>query len=188
VKTRSPPPPPADIIDEPPPPPRDRTRADCAAPLVIVRTAKGHFSPADRAAILPVILNGLAEGVPLAVICRAPGMPAPEAVGVWRREDDSIASDYAHARDAGWDLIAHKLRATARGSGDSSGDVQRDKLIVDTDLRLLRSWAPARYGENLPASSVNVAIGVQVGQVTEDQRARAMARKAAAVARRKARA
>jgi hypothetical protein len=172
---------------EPPPPPRDRTRADCDEPLVILRTAKGHFSPSQRAAILPVILNGLAEGIPLAVICRAPGMPSPEAVGVWRREDDSIASAYAHARDAGWDSIAHRLRATARGSGDSSGDVQRDKLIVDTDLRLLRSWAPARYGENLPAASVNVSVGVQVGQVTEEQRARAITRKRAAVERRKAR-
>jgi hypothetical protein len=41
---------------------------------------------------------------------------------------------------------------TARGKdaqdgGDSSGDVQRDKLIVDTDLKLLAKWDPRRYGE-----------------------------------------
>lgn len=32
--------------------------------------------------------------------------------------------------------------------GDSTGDVRRDRLIVDTDLKLLAKWDPKRYGES----------------------------------------
>jgi hypothetical protein len=35
----------------------------------------------------------------------------------------------------------------AEEGGDSSGDVQRDKLIVETDLKLLAKWNP-RYRDN----------------------------------------
>jgi hypothetical protein len=60
-----------------------------------------------------------------------------------------VSQAIAHARDLGWDAIAHKARATARGSGDSKGDIQRDKLIIDTDLKLLAKWDPKRYGDKI---------------------------------------
>jgi hypothetical protein len=46
-------------------------------------------------------------------------------------------------------VIAARTRETARGFGDSSGDVQRDKLIIETDLKLLAKWDPKRYGDRL---------------------------------------
>jgi hypothetical protein len=42
---------------------------------------------------------------------------------------------------------------TARGKGDSTGEVQRDKLIVETDLKLLAKWSPKRYGDKVTHSS-----------------------------------
>lgn len=58
------------------------------------------------------------------------------------------------ARDDGEDAIAERLRQTARGKGDaeggdSTGDVQRDKLIVDTDLKLLAKFNPKRWGDKV---------------------------------------
>ena len=51
-------------------------------------------------------------------------------------------------------LQLNRTRATARAKtaddgGDSSGDVQRDKLIIETDLKLLAKWDPKRYGDLL---------------------------------------
>ena len=66
----------------------------------------------------------------------------------WVREDEELALAYTRARAAGHDQIAITARETARGRGESTGDVQRDKLIVDLDLKLLAKWSP-RYGDKL---------------------------------------
>ena len=50
------------------------------------------------------------------------------------------------------------MRQTARGKGladggESTGDVQRDKLIVDLDTKLLAKWNPRRWSDKLELSS-----------------------------------
>jgi hypothetical protein len=65
----------------------------------------------------------------------------------WEQVDETIAQAIARAREDGGDAIAQRARETARGAGDSKGDVQRDKLIVETDLKLLAKWHPKRYGD-----------------------------------------
>lgn len=99
------------------------------------------------------IILRLSEGEPLAVICRDDHMPADRTVRRWQDEDGEFASAIARAREAGFDAIAVKLRETARGKGESTSDVQRDKLIIDTDLKLLAKWDPKRYGEKLDLTS-----------------------------------
>ena len=95
------------------------------------------------------IAGRLAQGEPLAVICREEGYPHPSNVRVWMTEDEEVSRAIAHARELGWDAIAHQARATARGLGDSTNDIQRDKLIIDTDLKLLAKWDPKRYGDKI---------------------------------------
>ena len=93
------------------------------------------------------IITGISEGIPLAVICREDGMPCDDTVRNWADEDERFARDIARARECGFDQIAHRLRSTSRGIGESTGDVVRDKLIIDTDLKLLAKWDPKRYGD-----------------------------------------
>ena len=81
-------------------------------------------------------------------------MPSPWTVGSWAQKLPDLSSAIARAREIGWDSIAWRLRATARGKteeegGESSGDAQRDRLIVDTDLKLLAKWDPKRYGDRM---------------------------------------
>lgn len=100
------------------------------------------------------IIERLSSGVPLAEICRGDHMPDRRTVGNWRQADEEFNKRFLQARDEGFDAIAERTRQTARGKGDedggdSSGDVQRDKLIIDTDLKLLAKWDPRRYGERL---------------------------------------
>ncbi|KZC17026.1 hypothetical protein RHOFW510R12_01465 [Rhodanobacter sp. FW510-R12] len=107
----------------------------------------------DREALVPVICARLATGEPMTVVCRDIGVPV-KTVNDWRLQDEGIREQFHAARDDGYDAIAHRTRATARGKGeskggDSTGDVQRDKLIIDTDLKLLAKWDPRRYGDKV---------------------------------------
>jgi hypothetical protein len=98
--------------------------------------------------IAQTICERLSEGEPLAEICRDPGMPHPSTVRRWATKNDGLSIAIAHAREDGEDRISANIRRTAKGDPEfSSGDVQRDKLIIDTDLKLLSKWNPKKYGD-----------------------------------------
>lgn len=101
----------------------------------------------DKEAVARKVVDGLSVGTPLTVICSDHGMPCDDTVRAWAAENEELSRAIARAREAGHDTIAHRMRQTARGSGDSTGDVQRDKLIIETDLKLLAKWDPKRYGD-----------------------------------------
>jgi hypothetical protein len=109
------------------------------------RGRPSRFSPA----VASKIVGGLSNGTPLTVICSPAGMPGIRTVYDWMEKDAGFSADIARARDCGFDAIASRLRETAREGGDSTGDVQRDKLIIETDLKLLAKWDPKRYGERI---------------------------------------
>lgn len=98
--------------------------------------------------LLDEIGRRLGEGEPLTVICEDEGKPDPRTVRRWM-EDPEVSSVIARAREEGEQAIAHRARQTARGEGDSTGDVQRDKLIIDTDLKLLAKFNPRKWGDRL---------------------------------------
>lgn len=113
----------------------------------------------DRAALFPEIVERLSAGEPLAKICRDERMPSRRTVYLWLESDESAKAEFEVARDDGFDSIAARLRDTARGAGDSAGDVQRDKLIIETDLKLLAKWDPRRYGDKVQTEhSGNVTL------------------------------
>lgn len=97
--------------------------------------------------LLQRIVERLSNGEPLAVICRDEGMPSDDTVRNWAQKDEAVSRRIARAREAGEDAIAWRLRSVARGGDGSSGDVQRDKLIVDTDFKLLAKWNPNRWSD-----------------------------------------
>lgn len=92
------------------------------------------------------ICERLANGEPLAVICRDPRMPGVTSVWNWEKLYPDLSEAIARARETGADVIAWNARATARGGGESTEDVQRDRLIIETDLKLLAKWNP-RYSD-----------------------------------------
>ena len=95
------------------------------------------------------ICQRLSTGEPMAVICRSDGMPSYSAVWDWMNAHAEVREAIARARDIGADTIAEELRSVARGGAGSSGDVQRDKLIIETDLKLLSKWNPKKYGDKI---------------------------------------
>src|SRR5262249_54902884 len=85
------------------------------------------------------------------IVASSDKFPTDRTIRTWVAENPAFASDIARARIDGHDAIAERTRGVARGDvgAGSTGDVQRDKLIIDTDLKLLAKWDPRRYGERL---------------------------------------
>lgn len=98
-------------------------------------------------AVLATIVERLSDGEPLAQICRDEGLPSYSTVYAWQQTMPHVSEAIGRARDEGEEVIAANTRNIARGLEGSSGDVQRDKLIIDTDLKLLAKWNPKKYGE-----------------------------------------
>lgn len=113
------------------------------------------------------IVSRLSDGEPLEVILRSnKKFPTSHTVRSWAAARPELASSIARARLEGYDAIARQARETARGRGDSTQDIQRDKLIVETDLKLLAKWDPKRYGDRLNVdgiepSTINLTISAQ---------------------------
>lgn len=92
------------------------------------------------------IIDGLANGVALRVLCREDGMPSWRAVYDWINKDEDFASRVAHARDLGFEALAEDILGIADGTRPSSEHVQLSKLRIETRLKLLACWSPKRYG------------------------------------------
>jgi hypothetical protein len=121
-------------------------------------------------AVIEEVLTRLESGEPLLTICKADHLPEARTIYYWLDEDPAFFSRYQRAREIGYDQIAITARETTRGAGDSSGDVQRDKLIVETDLKLLAVWSPKRYGNRQIVSGDKDADPVQVEAKTDYSR------------------
>lgn len=95
----------------------------------------------------------LGQGEPLTSICADIGV-CDDTVRNWMEKDEEVSRAIARAREEGEQSIAFRARMTARGKGpeqggDSAGDVQRDKLVIETDLKLLAKFNPKRWGDKL---------------------------------------
>jgi hypothetical protein len=72
-------------------------------------------------------------------------MPHWRTVYLWLDADPQAATAIARARDEGHDAIAIQALQIA---DDKSGDPQRDKLRIETRLKLLAKWNPKKYGDS----------------------------------------
>jgi hypothetical protein len=107
------------------------------------------------------IISWIEEGKTLREWCRLPGNPSHQTVYNWIEKDKDFALRFAHARESGEDVIAQEclqiadetpmMTITFGESGvkeciDNAG-IQRNRLRVDTRLKLLAKWNPKKYGE-----------------------------------------
>lgn len=108
------------------------------------------------------VLDGLACGTPLAVICRSEGFPNEDTIRMWAQGDEELARSIARARESGHDHIALEALAIA---DDRSDDPASRRVRVETRLKLLAKWDPKRYGDTTTTKhegglTLNVVTGV----------------------------
>jgi len=97
------------------------------------------------------ICEWVMSGRPLAEYCATAGKPSLNTINNWRHTNDIFAKRFSQARDIGFDSIAERLRTTVRGGDGSTLDWKRDRLVAETELKLLAAWAPKRYGARIEA-------------------------------------
>lgn len=124
------------------------------------------YKPEDYLTSLCV---ALIDGTPLAVWSRKPGNPSPDVVEDWMANDPEVERAIARARELGGDAIAAEALAIA---DDKEGDPVRDRLRVETRLKLLAKWHPKRYGDRQQVEhSGGVRLDVVTGVPEPDQSA-----------------
>jgi hypothetical protein len=90
--------------------------------------------------VIERIIEAVSNGTPLAEVLREKWAPHHSTFYDWLNNDPDLDRRFARAREIGHDVIAANARNVARGKRGSSKDVKRDRLIVDTDLKLLEKW------------------------------------------------
>jgi cytochrome P450 len=105
------------------------------------------------------ICQRIADGETMTAIAREPHMPTRETVRVWRRDRPAFSAAFARARVEGMEALADDIVSI---SDDRSGDVQRDRLRVDTRKFLMSKIAPHVYGDKLEHSGTVTMGHVQI--------------------------
>ena len=90
------------------------------------------------------ICKRIAEGESLIKVCKSPEMPHKSTVIRWTLTIDDFHDHYARAREIQAELMADEITDIA---DSENGDVQRDRLKVDTRKWYLSHVLPKKYGD-----------------------------------------
>jgi hypothetical protein len=121
----------------------------------------------------------LSNGETLRSICRDEGKPSWVSVYDWINKYPDFALRVAHARELGYDAITQECLEIAdtpieglKTVTDSNGIrleradmIHHRKLQIETRLKLLKIWNPAKYGDRLDVTSDNKELKAPIIQV-----------------------
>jgi hypothetical protein len=145
--------------------PKPKTKAKGAAAQENVSKAPkktGKYTPE----LITEIFRRISLGESLLQICRDEGMPTRQAVYDWVHGDETLALQFARAREEGCDAMAEealhisntphigKKKVYSSGAEDDEDSMtvtEEDmlghrKLQIETRLKLLACWNPKKYG------------------------------------------
>jgi hypothetical protein len=107
--------------------------------------AKPRARPIDYSVELAdAILTRIAAGETLSKICKEEDMPHRRTVLRWKDNDPEFEKLYRRARTEAMHALADEIVEIA---DNEEGDVQRDKLKIDTRTFLMRRIEPSTYGD-----------------------------------------
>ncbi|HKY20022.1 MAG TPA: hypothetical protein VJM31_02285 [Vicinamibacterales bacterium] len=116
------------------------------------REHRNQWNPyTNRDEIVDEICLHVASGMPVSRVLRMPSMPSDNALRGWIAADEEVAAKIRRAREIGCDTIADEALDIADGRlpiGDGPQDASRDKLRIETRLKLLGKWYPKVYGDS----------------------------------------
>lgn len=105
-----------------------------------------------------MVCSRITEGETLYEISKSISIPY-NTIGLWLTNDADRVRAYQSALRLNADRIAQDCLYIADGI-NSDGDVARDKLRIDTRLKLAASWDSSRYGKRDGSSDLNLTITV----------------------------
>lgn len=98
--------------------------------------------------VVEKVLTRLARGDSLAAICKDDDMPERQTINLWQRENADFCSAVTRARREGAPFLADSALEIADtvNAVETGPAVARDRLRVDTRLKLAGFYAPDVYG------------------------------------------
>ena len=138
----------------------DTPEATKAPPKKIGRPSK--YTPE----VAQEVFHRISTGEPLLQICKDEHMPQRQTFYDWLARDDSLSVQFARAREEGCEAMADETLVIAderpeinpiidSKTGEviridlSSAYIQWQRNRIDTRLKLLACWSPAKYGTKL---------------------------------------
>lgn len=130
------------------------------APIAVKKTGRpSKYTPA----LAEEIAQRLSIGEPLRKICRDEHMPEWRTVYDWLAQDKDLSARVARAREAGYEAMAEETLEIADNFHLGQTQVMDDKgnkvtiedmlghrkLRIETRLKLLACWSPAKYGNKV---------------------------------------
>ena len=85
----------------------------------------------------------------------------------WIKKDKDRYARYKESQEIAAEFLVYSALKAANGN-DSMNDVNRDKLIAETSLKIAGAWSPKRYGKEqgmLTPNSGSGGIVINIGQV-----------------------
>ena len=92
------------------------------------------------------ICEQIVAGKSVRDICKQKGFPNASTVFRWLSANETFREQYARAREAQSEVMAQEMLDIA---DKSTGDVQRDKLRIDTRKWLASKLKPKKYGDKM---------------------------------------
>ena len=93
-------------------------------------------------------------------------LPAAEFMR-WIKKDKERYARYKESQEIAAEFLVYSALKAANGN-DSMNDVNRDKLIAETSLKIAGAWSPKRYGKEQGMLTPNTGSGgivINIGQV-----------------------
>lgn len=110
--------------------------------------------------VIEELLSRTEKGEPLTRICEDKRMPARSVVYQWLEDDETFAGRFHAARARGVHALAEECLEISDEDAPDPVDVQRNRLRIDTRLRLAGKWLPRVYGDKLDLTSDGKAINL----------------------------
>lgn len=136
-----------------------------------------HYTEDEKQQIIDYVLQRVSQGrTAMGALEELPNHPSWMAFNSWLRRNPDYMAAYLDARDVGFDAMAQDALRIAdtpvteyirveseRGTTITERDaLNHRKLQIDTRMRLLERWCPARYGARAQVSH-DVAEGGALG-------------------------
>lgn len=112
------------------------------------------------------IIERYSQGESIEEICEDEHMPTSRTVHNWNNANPTFASEYARAKVPHQFARVHRVRRIIKGDPElSTGDVLRDKMLVDVEFRVLRAVEPSVWGDRVSHDHTGSIIAgtIQIG-------------------------
>jgi hypothetical protein len=115
---------------------------------------------------MEIVIQRVLDGESLRQIATAWDLPVTRFVK-WISDDDARLASYEGALRVRADELVHEALITA----ETGEDIARDKLVIDTGLKIAAMWDKNRYGneKTLGGTGINIIINRSGAEIPQNE-------------------